>query len=373
MKIVVNARLLRKGHMDGIGFFAYYTLDYIIKHNPQIEFHLLFDSGIEEEFLFADNVIPHNVFPPAKHAVLNVIWAEWSVRRLLKKIKPDLYFSTDGILCLGWAGKQYGMFHDINYHHIPKDLKWTNRKYYNYFMPRYMKRSVRIGTLSEYSKKDIVETYKVDPGKIDVVYCGINDYYAPVSDAVKKETRDKYAGGCEYFIFVGTLHPRKNIIRLMQAFEMFKNATSSGMKLLLVGKEMFKTNEMHALKATMQHGKDVIFTGRVPEDDLKKVLASAFCLTFVSYFEGFGIPPIEAMQCDVPVISANATSLPEVVGDAALVVDPFNVNDIAGAMQKIVADPALRQELIRKGRIRKTLFSWERTAKLLWDSLSKVL
>jgi glycosyltransferase involved in cell wall biosynthesis len=190
---------------------------------------------------------------------------------------------------------------------------------------------------------------------------------------VKKETRDKYAGGCEYFIFVGTLHPRKNIIRLMQAFEQFKNATSSNMKLLLVGKEMFKTNEMHALKDTMQHGKDVIFTGRVAEDELKKVLASAYCLTFVSYFEGFGIPPIEAMQCDVPVISANATSLPEVVGDAALVVDPFNVNDIAEAMQKIVADPALRQELIRKGRIRKTLFSWERTAKLLWESISKIL
>jgi glycosyltransferase involved in cell wall biosynthesis len=159
----------------------------------------------------------------------------------------------------------------------------------------------------------------------------------------------------------------------MQAFELFKIATSSDMKLLLVGREMFKTNEMYEVKNNMQHGKDVVFTGRISNDELKKVFAAAFCLTFVPYFEGFGLPPIEAMQCDVPVITSTVTSMPEVAGDAALLVDPYNVNDIAQAMEKMLVDASLRQELIRKGRIRKTAFSWERTANLLWDSINKVL
>lgn len=373
MKIVVNTRVLRKGQMDGIGWFAYNTLLHIVRQNPQIQFHFLFDSGIDNEFVFADNIIPHNLFPPAKHAVLNVMWFEWSVRRLLKKINPDLFLSPDGILCLGWQGKQYGVVHDINFVHIPEDMKWTNRKYYNYFFPKYIQRAARLGTVSEFSKKDIVSTYKVDPEKIDVVYNGINSFYEPVNEAVKKSVREKYTDGREYFLFVGTLHPRKNIVRLMQAFELFKNNTASAMKLLLVGKEMFRTDEMHAFKNSLQHGQDVIFIGRLPAEELKKVFGAAFCLSFVPYFEGFGIPLIEAMQCDVPVITSNVTSMPEVAGDAALMVDPYNVPDIARAMETMVKDPALRQELIQKGRMRKGAFSWQRTANLLWDSMNKVL
>lgn len=373
MKIVVNTRVLRKNQMDGIGWFAFNTLQYIVRQNPQIEFHFLFDSGIAPEFLFGPNVVPHQLFPPAKHAVLNLVWFEWSVRHLLRKLRPDLFYSPDGILSLGWPGKQYAVVHDINFHHIPRDLKWSNRTYYNYFFPKYIQKAARVGTVSEFSKADIVNTYKVSPDKIDVVYNGINSFYEPVSDLVKRSIKEKYTGGADYFIFVGTLHPRKNIIRLMQAFEIFKNNTSSDMKLLLVGKEMYQTQQMHAYKNSMRHGKDVVFTGKKNDDELKPVFASASCLTFVPYFEGFGIPPIEAMQCDVPVIASNVTSIPEVVGDAALMVDPYNVNDMATAMERIVTEPLLRQQLIEKGRIRKTFFSWEKSALLLWNSINRIL
>src|SRR5581483_11090972 len=200
MKIVVNARLLRKGQMDGIGWFACNTLEYIVKHNPDIEFHFLFDSGIDDHFLFGKNVVAHNLFPPAKHAVLNIAWFEWSVRRYLHTTQPDLFLSPDGILCLGWPGKQYGVVHDINFHHIPQDLKRANRIYYNYFFPKYVKKATRLATVSEYSKADIVATYNTDPAKIDVVYNGINAFYEPVSDTVKKSVKEKYTAGSEYFI-----------------------------------------------------------------------------------------------------------------------------------------------------------------------------
>jgi glycosyltransferase involved in cell wall biosynthesis len=359
--------------MDGIGWFTYNTMKHITVNNPDVEFHFLFDSGIEQEFLFSNNIIAHNLFPPAKHALLNMVWFEWSVRNYLNRVQPDLFLSPDGILCLGWPGKQYGVVHDINFVHIPGDLKWANRRYYSYFFPKYSRKASRLATVSEYSKNDMVTHFGTDPGKIDVVYCGINEFYQPVSDQVKTHTRERYSRGAEYFVFVGTLHPRKNIVRLLGAFEKFKENSSSNTKLLLVGREMYRTREMHDYRDAMRFRDDVIFTGPLSAGELKLVFASALCLTFVPYFEGFGIPAIEAMQCDVPVIASNATSVPEVVGDAALMVDPYDVADIASAMGRIWEQPSLRQDLINKGRVRKLVFPWDRTARLLWDSICKAL
>lgn len=372
-KIVVNTRLLRKEQMDGIGWFTYNTMKYITAANPDIEFHFLFDSGVEDEFVFSKNIIPKSLFPPAKHAVLNVAWFEWSTRNYLKKINPDLFLSPDGILSLGWNGPQYGVIHDINFIHIPEDLKWTNRKYYNYFIPRSARKAARLSTVSAFSKQDIVRNFSIDPGKIDVVYCGINSFFEPATDTEKQEVKRKFTDGQDYFLFVGALHPRKNIIRLMQAYELFRNTTTRNMKLVLAGKEMYRTGEMHEYHSQMKFKQDVVFTGRVQDKELKQLMGGAFCLTFVPYFEGFGIPPLEAMQCNVPVIASNVTSIPEVVGDAALLVDPLSIESICSAMQKVVQDQTLRQELILKGSHRKSVFSWERTASLLWTSISRVL
>jgi glycosyltransferase involved in cell wall biosynthesis len=373
LKIVVNTRLLRKGTLDGIGWFAYNTLKKITVENPDVEFHFLFDGPVDEEFLFSKNIVPVKLFPPARHAVLNIIWFEWSVRNYLKKTNPDLFLSPDGMICLGWHGRQYGVIHDVNFVHIPQDLKWTNQKYYNHFLYKAAHKATRLGTVSQFSKDDIVNTFKIDPDKVDVLYNGINSFLAPVDEQTKQLIKAKYTGANDYFIFVGTLHPRKNILRLLQAFELFKKKTSSGMKLVLVGKEMHRTNEMHEYHCQMQFREDVIFTGYLPEDEIRKIYASALCLTFVPYFEGFGIPLIEAMQCDVPVITSNITSMPEIAGDAALMVDPYDINSIAGAMERIVQEPGLRDTLINKGRLRRLLFSWDKTADLLWDSVRKIL
>ncbi len=373
MKIAVNARLLRKSRMDGIGWFTYNTLKYIVTRNSDIEFHFFFDSGIDKDFLFAPNIIPHNLFPPAKHAVLNVLWFELSVKKLLRRINPDVFLSQDGILCLGWDGPQYGVIHDINFVHIPQDLKWSNRYYYNYFFPKFARKASRLGTVSHFSKNDIVSQFSVDPEKIDVVYCGINSFYHPVDESTRKRVKQQFTGGEDYFVFVGTLHPRKNIIRLMQAFDTFKSKNSSKIKLVLVGWGMFKVEEIMAVKNSLSSANDIIFAGRLNDEDLRDVLGSALCLTFVPYFEGFGIPPVEAMQCDVPVICSNVTSMPEVVGEAALLVDPYNVNEIADAMENIAADDLLRGELVQKGRLRKDIFSWEKSADLLWQGISQLL
>lgn len=373
MKIAVNTRLLRKNQMDGLGWFAFSTLQYIVANNPSVEFHFLFDTPPEPEFLFADNIVPHVLFPPAKHALLNIIWFEWSVQHILKKINPALFFSPDGLLCLGWKGKQHGMIADINFYHYPEDLKWANQKYYNYFFPKYARAATGLATISAYSKKDIVTNFHIPPEKIDIVYCGINSFHAPVSRAQQQEVKMKLTGGKDYFLFVGTLHPRKNIIRLLQAFELFKMQTKANIKMIIAGKPSYKTGDMYQQHRQMASKDDVLFTGRIKDDEINGVLGSALALVYVPHFEGFGLPIIEAMQCDVPVISSNTTSMPEVAGDAALLVDPFDVEAIKTAMAQVYSNPALRTDLIEKGRRQKLLFSWEKTAAALWKSMEKCL
>jgi glycosyltransferase involved in cell wall biosynthesis len=372
-KIAVNTRLLRSNKMDGIGWFAFNTLDNIVKRNPDIEFHFFFDSGIDESFLFGPNIVPHNLFPPAKHSLLNIIWSEVSVKKALKKIQPDLYFSPDGMLCLGWSGKQHAVIHDINFMHNPEYLKYSNRKYYRHFFPKFANKAARIATLSQYSKDDICETMKVPPEKVDIVYCGINSYLKPMPVNQVDEVRKKYAGGNPYFLFVGTLSPRKNVLGLLKAFEKYKTGSFSDTKLLIVGGGMYKDGELYDFQKEMIHGKDVIFTGRMSNEDINLLYGAALALTFVPFFEGFGIPLVEAMHCEIPIIASNVTSLPEVTGDAALLVDPSSIEEISAAMSAISGSPALRNELIAKGRERKKLFSWERTSDLLWQSLSQCL
>ncbi|RXK62226.1 glycosyltransferase family 1 protein [Lacibacter luteus] len=373
MKIAVNTRLLRKNRMDGIGWFTFNTLRYIVQKNPQIEFHFLFDSMPDHSFIFGPNVTVHVLFPPAKHAVLNVLWFEWSAKRLLNKIKPDLFVSPDGILSLGYKGKQFAVIHDINFFHNPADLKFSNRNYYNYFFPKFAKRAVQIATVSEYSKQDICINYHISPEKIDVVYCGINSFYKPIDTTLIRNTRNKYSKGEPYFIFIGTLSPRKNIQRLMEAFDLFKQETGTTSKLLIVGGSMYKTDELFATQQALRSGSDIVFTGRLGDEELNLVLASALALAFVPLFEGFGIPVIEAMRCSVPVIASNVTSVPEVAGDAALIVDPTNTVAIKDAMKQLAANESLRQQLIQRGVERSKQFTWEKTAELLWQSINKCL
>lgn len=367
--IVVNTRLLRSNAMDGIGWFTYNTMKCIVEKNPDIQFHFLFDSGIKNEFLFGNNVIAHNLFPPAKHAALNILWFEYSCKTLLNKIKPDLFLSPDGICCLGWKGKQYAVIHDVNFVYYPKDLKLTNRLYYNYFIQKSAVKATRIGTVSNFSKNDLMTEYNVEAKKIDVVYNGINSFFLPVDEENKRQIRIKYSDDKNFFLFIGTLSPRKNILRLLQAFELFKNKTGSDMKLLIAGKEMYRTNELHDYHQSMLHKDDVHFLGRLLDTELQQLLSSAFCLSYVPYFEGFGIPIIEAMNNHIPVITSNITSMPEIAGDAALLVDPFNINEIAEAMHLISSNEMLRQNLIEKGVERSAFFSWKKTSDLLWQGI----
>lgn len=368
MKIAVNTRLLLKDKLEGIGWVAYECLRRMVISHPEVEFHFIFDREPDPKFIFADNVKPVVLFPPARHPFLYIAFFEFAVTRYLRKIKADLYLSPDGYLSLRSKVKQIAVFHDLNFEHFPQDFPKIHLWHYKKFFPKYAKKADKIITVSEFSKKDICECYGINPDKIEVAYNGANEIFSPVSEDVKKEIQNKYTEGNPYFMFVGSLHPRKNLARLFTSFDLFKKRNNNDIKLVIVGSKRWWTEPIKNAYEAMTHKDDVIFTGRLSAEDLHLVTASALASVYVSYFEGFGIPIVEGFKCDTTVITSNVTSMPEVANDAALLVDPFKEESIADAMEKIL-DEEVRNDLIEKGRIRRQDFSWDKAAEIWWKVL----
>lgn len=373
MKIAVNTRLLIKGNMGGMGWFTYQTMKRITQNHPEHHFFFLFDRKWDDEFIFSDNITPIRLFPPARHPFLWYVWFEKSVTRFLKNNKPDLFLSTDGFLSLGTDVPSVAVIHDINFFHLRANLPYFVKEYYLRYFPRFAEKANRIATVSEYSKNDIVTCYNINPKKIDVVYNGSDEVFEPLSDEQKLEIRQQYAGGNEYFIFIGSLIPRKNLCRMLEAFDLFKKGTGKNHKLIIIGDQLFRFCPARKTHAAMQYKDDVIFAGKLHRSEIKLILAASKALIFVPYFEGFGIPILEAFRCDIPVVAGDRTSLPEVGGDAALYVDPFSIESITNGMKKIDNDDNLRIDLINKGRIQLKKFSWEKSAALLWHTIKKTL
>ena len=371
MIIAVNTRLLIKDKLEGIGWFTYETLKRITQQHPEHKFYFLFDRKFHSDFIFSKNVEAVVVPPQARHPVLYYLWFEYSVPYILKKIKADLFLSPDGYLSLKTKVKSLAVIHDLNFEHYPKDIPYLERKNYKYFFPKYAKKATRIATVSEYSKSDIIKQYSIPENKIDVTYNGANEKFCPISKPEQEITRKKYSSGEQYFLFVGALLPRKNLVNLFRAFDDFKKKTPSKIKLLITGEKKWWTKEIQEAYQEMGFNDDIIFSGRLSGEDLHKAIASALAMTYVSYFEGFGIPIIEAFNCNTPVITSNITSMPEVAGDAALLIDPFSVESISEAMKKIAFDEKIRSELIDKGKIRKLDFTWQKSADRLWNSIER--
>ena len=373
MRIAVNTRLLLPGKLDGIGWFTYHTMQRITRLHPETEFIFFFDRKWSNEFVFGPNITPVSLFPQARHPLLYYLWFEHSIPAALKKYKADLFLSPDGYLSLSAKIPQLAVIHDLNFEHYPDDLPYLTRNYYRYFFPKFSRKAKRIATVSEFSKRDLETTYRVSSQKIDVVYNGVNELYKPLNPEIIKSVRDKYSEGWPFFLFTGMLHPRKNIANLFRAYEQFRISSGIPVKLLIVGHKKWWSDDMEHVYQGMTFRNDIIFLGRQPIEELVNITGAAVAMTYVSYFEGFGVPVIEAMRCGVPVITTNVTSLPEVCGDAAYMTDPFDVNAIAAGMQKIVSDPEFAKSLSEKGIKQATRFSWDATADKLWQSIQKTI
>jgi glycosyltransferase involved in cell wall biosynthesis len=374
MKIAINTRLLLPNKLSGIGWFKYHVLKRLVEQHPEHQFIFLFDRPYDPQFIFGKNVIPEIVSPQARHPFLYYIWFNYSIVRIINKHKADIFLSPDGLLSTNLTKiPSIPVIHDINFHHHPMDVPFFMRHYYRYYFPKYAKLASRIITVSEYSKNDISNTYNVDSNLIDVAYNGAGNDFQPQTESIKFEIKKEFSNNQDFFLYVGNLLPRKNLARVIKAFSLFKKSGNSSIKLLIVGDINLLSSEMDEAYKNSDFKNDIYFTGRISQDKLVKVMGSAKALVFASCFEGFGIPIVEAMYADVPVITSNTTSMPEVAGDAALFVDPYSIDSIANAMVKMDSDPALRLSLIEKGRLQREKFTWDKTADAVWKSIEKAL
>jgi glycosyltransferase involved in cell wall biosynthesis len=372
VRIGINARFLLDGKMEGFGWYTYEITKRLVQNHPEHEFVFFFDRPYSEKFIFGSNVTPVIIRPPARHPILFMLWFDIALPRALKKYKIDVFFSPDGYLSLQTKVPQIATIHDLNFEYFPEDLPFAARTYLRYFFPKFAKKAQQIITVSNYSKDDLVKTYAVKAEKITVAWNAASNIFKPIEIEQKQLIRNTYSNGKQYFVFVGSLHPRKNIPRLLKAFEIYCEDQSNEWDMVIVGEALWNKSDDYT-KFTGSFKDRIHFTGRLALDDLALVVGSASCMTYVPYFEGFGIPLVEAMNCGVPIISGNLTSLPEVAGDSAIYCNPFDVNDIAKKMVEVSTDSPLLESLSKKSLDRSSQFNWDKSAEIVWDSLMKVL
>lgn len=371
MRIGVNTRLMIEGKMDGIGWFASESLRHMVSDHPDVEFIFFFDRNPSPVFRYGDNVRCVVLHPPARHPVLWFLFFEWSLRRALRRYKVDVLFSPDGFIPLQRRIPSLTVIHDLNFEHSKGNLRPSHQWYMSLFFPRYARCATRVATVSEYSRRDIAATYQIPESKVDVVYDGAHAGYRPHSEAEKSQTRERFTAGVRYMIFVSTILKRKNLASLLTAFDEVRDRHD--LRLVVVGSRVWWKDELRNAYNRMRHSSDVVFVGHTDTATLAQLLSAAEALVYPSFFEGFGIPVLEAFYAETAVIASNATSLPEVAGDAALLVDPYDVHAIADAMEQLLQSPSLRNELIERGRRQRERFSWQRTSERLWESLQQTI
>ena len=365
MRIAVNTRFLLSRHLEGIGLYTLEVLKRLVRNLPEDEFIFFFDRPHDSKYLLADNVKAAVLPPPARHPLLWYLWFEWSLPPALKEHKAELFFSPDGYLSLNSDIPTILTVHDLAYLHYPRQIPFAARHYYRHFVPRYLKKATRILTVSEYTRQDILKHFHLPKGKISTTCNGIRQAFAKhpsLPEQEKTKTRKQYSQNKPYFLYVGALHPRKNVAGLIRAFDLFKEKSKAPHQLLLTGRKAWMTTEIERSLASAKYRSEIHFTGYLDENELPALYRAAFALVYVSFFEGFGVPLLEAMYSNIPIITANNSSLPEIAGPAALYAEATSPHSIAEAMLQIYKQKSLREKLVAAGQKQRKKFSWQRAA-----------
>jgi glycosyltransferase involved in cell wall biosynthesis len=266
--------------------------------------------------------------------------------------------------------------HDLSFEHLPQTFNRRSRTQLRLTVRHSARRATRILTLSDHTRRDIIETYGVDSERVTAIPLAAPTHFGPVNNEKElQRVRHIYGIDGDYILSVGSIQPRKNLPRLVRAFASLRNKRRAGTlpKLVLVGKCAWLYDE--TLRALQETGMEdsVILTGYVPQSDLPALYSGAVCFVYPSYFEGFGLPPLEAMKCGAPTIVGNNTSLPEVVGDAGILIDPFDISAIAAAIERLIDDSDFRHQLAVKGLARARMFDWHETARQTLDIYKQVV
>jgi glycosyltransferase involved in cell wall biosynthesis len=356
MRVAIDARKL---HDFGIGTYIRNLLRHLARIDHDTEYVLLCgeaDLGVAAQLGPNFRAV---LEPSPNYSIREQIHVPWVLRRE----RPDLYHAPHYVLPAAISCSSVVTIHDCIHLMFPQYL--PNRMAYAYARAQMWTaahRSDCILTVSDASKRDILHLFNISPEKIVVVYNAIDAHFSvtPPPDAVAR-VRERYQLDHRFVLYVGNIKPHKNLVRLIEAFSELRTGELEDVKLLIIGDEISKLPALrHAVHRHKLH-KHVRFLGYVPDDQLTVLYRLAAVFVFPSLYEGFGLPPLEAMASGTPVVVSNVSSLPEVVGDAAVLVDPHDIDSIVDGLRSVLTNPARADDMRRKGLQRAGEFSWERS------------
>jgi glycosyltransferase involved in cell wall biosynthesis len=356
MRVAIDARKL---HDFGIGTYTRNLLRHLARIDRESEYVLLCreaDLGIGAQLGPNFRTV---LEPSPNYSIREQIHVPWVLRRE----RPDVFHAPHYVLPPAARCRAVVTIHDCIHLMFPQYL--PNRTAYAYaraLMWSAARQSHRILTVSEASKRDIIHFFGVPPEKIVVVHNAIDERFAvaPRDEDVAR-VRERYQIESEFVLYVGNIKPHKNLVRLIESFDLLRQRGFEHLKLLIIGDEISKLPALRRAVHRHKLHKHVRFLGFQPDETLAVFYRLAAVFVFPSLCEGFGLPPLEAMASGTPVVTSNVSSMPEVTGDAAVLVDPYDVESIADGMRRVIESPALRQELRAKGIARARQFSWERS------------
>ena len=356
MRVAIDARKL---HDFGIGTYIRNLLRHLARIDRENEFVLLCqepDMGVAATLGQNFRTV---LEPSDNYSIAEQIHVPW----VLMREKPDVYHAPHYVLPVAVRSRSVVTIHDCIHLMFPQYL--PNRAAYAYArgaMWSAARRSDRILTVSEASKRDILHFFNVPPEKISVVYNAIDErIWEEQAPEDIERVRERFQLDQRFVLYAGTIKPHKNLVRLIEAFAELRKGEFEELKLLIIGDEISKLPALRRAVHSQKLHKHVRFLGFLPDETLAALYRLASVFVFPSLYEGFGLPPLEAMASGTPVVTSNVSSLPEVAGDAAVLVDPYDVGSIVEGMRRVLSDPALASEMRRKGLIRARDFSWERS------------
>ena len=291
------------------------------------------------------------------------VWAGQLMGLAFDRLLPEasLFHATEHLLMPLRRVPTVLTVHDLIFAHLPQHHKALNRWYLRLTMPLYCRRAERIIAVSQHTRQDLAHLYRIPLHKVHVVYEAADPRFFPQEPTACARVTRRYGLPEAFILYVGTIEPRKNLLRLLRAWEPLYLKRACG-PLVLVGRRGWLSEPFFAALEASPARDGVILPGYVADDDLPAVYSAATLFVFPSLYEGFGLPPLESMACGTPVICSDAASLPEVVGDAARLVNPEDVEALRAALQELWGDPDLRSELRERGLARSVQFSWKRAA-----------
>ena len=368
MRIGIDARLMFH-QPAGISRYTGHLLHALADNNSTDEFLTFQHRKHRAPLITQANFRRATLYTPVHHRL-----EQWLLPLELSRFALDLIHCTDFIPPLHSAIPAVITVHDLAFLHWPHFLTIDSAAYYGQ-IDRAVKHARHIIVPSESTKKDLIRLLGAPDEKVSVIYEAADSSFQPLPlEATRQEVQNLYKVPESYILFVGTIEPRKNVNGLLQAFHHLRakyNITDTN--LVIAGGHGWLYEETLELVNRLNLQNCTFFVGRVPDENLRKLYVGARCHIHPAHYEGFGLPPLEAMACGTPTIVSNVSSLPEVVGDAALLVDPNNPEEIAVAMQRLLVDEQLHAELRHKGLQRARCFSWELAARSTLEVYHKVV